>query len=477
MASIKVGDKIKNMVCILDKTPSGRVRLQCNICGCIGDYDRYSVVTSKQPCRVCRHFGKYTFDHIEDGKNIEGYTENNNKVIRWAFQKENEDIMKLPLNTVVFKCKDCGNIFGASLTELRGWGEVKCPTCKNKPNIVNKTKIMAGSDRKIRAKIDADKKLESKNDIEKTKNLSDDTASYFGKNLMIEDKKDELVGKVFGTLEIISVILLKKGSSISSTNRVKCRCKICGMEEEYDKFKVTHTQTTCKMCKKMETKLYKGKNEKIRDMVGTVVNGLKITAQKQNENGTWIGEYTCLNCKTKGKAALVKLSTKDVYCKKCMEGSGVKPMQIYCDECGNKINVPYRILYGTKVAGRQSFAICPRCKHKVDFKIESALLDDQSTFRNVLNSYTKLGLGLSDIDTDSRLAKFGDVFINRKGERCYNCYCIEHRQELVLSESEIDEFNHKQCNCEDVNFYKLLNIPTKVKRTEKSVDDILESKE
>lgn len=491
MATIKKGDVIKNMLCIDEKTPSGRVRLQCEICKYTGDYDRYNVLSAKQPCRMCRHFGKYTFDHVENMKKVKGYVENNNKVIGWTYRKENEDAMKFPLNTVVFKCNDCGNTFSIGLSALRSWGEVKCPYCNNKSKIVeNIAKI-----KPVNKSIDSKKVI--KNDIKDKNNEKDEaikikqntqknilesqlgsSGGYGIKDVKLEDKKDELVGKTFGTLTVLSAIVMKSGSGeILKTDKLRCKCTICGMEEEYNRYKVKNQQVTCKICKKMETKLYKGKNEQIRNMVGTVVNGLKITAQKENENGTWVGEYTCLYCKTKDKAALVKLSSKEVFCKTCMGGTGAKPVPIYCPECGNKINVNYRMLYGSRLnPEKASSTICPRCKHRIDHKVERALLDDQSTFRNVLNSYTKLGLGLNDIDTDSRLAKFGDVFVNRKGEKCYNCYCIEHRQELVLSESEIEEFDHKQCNCDDVNFYKLLNMPTKIKRKEKSIDDIMEEK-
>lgn len=475
MASIKVGDQVKNMVCINDNTPSGRIRMKCNICGYIGDYDKYNIASTKQPCRVCRHFGKYTFDHMEGTQRVVGYIENNNKVISWANKKENEDAMKLPLNTVVFKCGDCGKTFGLSLQELRSWGEVNCPFCHNKKKVISdRTKIEQKQPVKIAPNASKTKIEAPVGKIDKSKNLGDrlgKSAQYNISGVNIEDTKDELVGNTFGTLKVISAIVVKRDGNTEKTERVKCKCSICGMEEEYNRYKVKNLQATCKICKKMETKLYKGKNEQIRNMVGTITNGLKITGQKQNENGTWIGEYTCLNCKTKDKAALVKLSNKEVLCKKCMAGTGVKPIIMYCPNCGNKISVPYRMLYTSEYG-----TVCPQCKKKLDYKIERALLDDQGTFRNVLNNYTKLGLGLSDISTDSRLAKFGDVFINRKGERCYNCYCIEHRQELVLSESEIEEFDHKQCNCDNVEFYKLLNIPTKFKRKEKSIEDIFDEK-
>lgn len=472
MAKLKVGERVDTLICVEEniKSDSRKVGMKCNLCGYYGEYDGYSVQKSSKPCRLCSHFGKYTIEHIENGKKVPAYIENNNMVIGWVYTKEGEDAYKYPKNTVRFKCLTCGNVFDITLKDLRSWGEVKCSRCKNlkrNNNIKNKSvepvKIKSSQevfnkDTNTKSKVDMPKK-----DVYNNSYLTN-------KNLKIEDKKDELVGKKYGTLEVISVYYtIDKNNIRKPSNRIKCRCTICGMEDEYDKYKVKK-DSTCKICKQMDTKLYKGKNEQVRDMVGTVVNRLKILKQTQNENGAWIGEYQCLSCKTKNKAALVKLSNKEVYCSKCME-LGAKPVSMECPECGHRMNILYKTLYTSSIKQR-----CPRCKSLIDLTVERSLIDDSNTFRNVLGKYSKMGLGLTDIQTDTRLAKFGSVFINRKGERCYNCYCIEHRQELVLSESEIEEFNHKQCNCDNVEFYKLLNIPTKIKKKERSVDDILGSK-
>lgn len=479
MANIKIGEQIKTLVCIDNQVRSSdrKAKMQCNVCGYTGEYDIYSVKKSHRPCRLCSHFGKYTFEHIEGGVKVNAYKENNNAVIGWVFTEKGDDFYKYPKNTVRFKCLTCGNVFDIPLKELRSWGEIKCPRCINiSNNVKSKSTVTKPNTKKIPVKENAIPKMTpiSKN-VEKNNmraSLTNTNQVYMdNKNLKLEVKKDdEFIGKKFGTLEVVSVYYKLADGIKTRTNKVRCKCSVCGMEDEYDRYKLNANNYGCKICKQMDTKLYKGKNEQVRDMTGTVINGLKIIKQVQDKNGVWLGEYQCVHCKNKGKAVLVLLNNKEVFCDKCME-LGSKAVGVECPNCGLKFTVPYKTLYKSPITKK-----CVRCKGDVNLQVERTLMDDASTFRNVLGKYSKMGLGLSDIKTDSRLAKFGSVFINRNGDRCYNCYCIEHRQELVLSESEIEEFNHKQCTCEDVEFYKLLNIPVKIKKKEKSIDDIMESK-
>ena len=56
------------------------------------------------------------------------------------------------------------------------------------------------------------------------------------------------------------------------------------------------------------------------------------------------------------------------------------------------------------------------------------------------------------------IIRFRKAYTGRNGENYYFCKCINHETEMILSSSEIEEFNHKECNGEFKQSNSFFNI-------------------
>lgn len=251
----------------------------------------------------------------------------------------------------------------------------------------------------------------------------------------IEPIKDSLIGTVSNSLKVLSGVK-------DDNDRVLCECLLCGSKGLYQRKRVANGTAKCTTHEK-SMKLF-NENGGIKNLSGNVVNGLKITKQYLSDDGIPFVTLKCLICGNTYERSIISLANVDTVCTSCMNNSTF--VDLKCPECGRLIQKErLRDFYLT-----QRVLSCKYCGEKYNYAVERKLQDRDRSYRNIINRYLDKGLGLQEFDLESGLAIFGIAYAGRnmvdgEPESYHNCYCMTHKQELILPESKLKNYNHKYC--------------------------------
>lgn len=444
------------------KGPDGRIDRRkfmgrCKVCGHTQVFDKYGIADTITPCENCR-----AVRNLERGREIEGW-----KVVAVK-----------PIDGTYFialKCLKCGNVITVNAIQAKEVDfKIPCSGCR-KLEAAKKAeqKRLAEQKKFTKTEIREAAATDDRDSLYKMGKIMDVVVSY------ISDDKLTVVRKNIAAFSPnrplgIDVNGLKATHLIQGEkNRIICSCGKCKSNVILTRNAVTVTKNAvCPICEFMSKRASKIESVNTDKVIGQYFYGLKIMSIDDNLNAT-------VRCKYHNKKKLefqvplaaIKLHTAQAVCPHCVkERTAVK---VTCPVCGNLVSSPLAVTFGNEPSKVYRCTSCSCQFTQGDFINNS---DKNLEYYDKISKYTNKGMAYRGINRDTGVAQFCIAFIGRDGIPRYNCYCAEHRQELVLTQEEYENYgNHKYCNKESSKYIKM--VPThrskKVDAREKSLLDDL----
>lgn len=430
---------------------------RCKVCGHVQKFDKYGIGDTLTPCENCR-----AVRNLERGQEREGWRILTVKLIKGTY-------------FVVLRCLKCGNMITVNAMQAKDADfKIPCSGCR---------KIEEA--RRLKQEKLAEQRRFTKTDIREAA-ANDDRESLFkmGKivDVVVSDISDDKLTVVkkniaaFAPNKDISVVVngLKVTHLIrGEKNRLVCNCEKCKSNVILTRNAVMVTKNaTCPICEFMSKRASKIENANVEKVIGQYFYGLKILAIDDNLNAT-------VRCKYHNKKKLefqvplaaIKLHTAQAVCPHCVkERTSVK---ITCPVCGTLVGAPLAVTFGNDPSKMYRCSRCGCQFTQGDFINNS---DKNLEYYDKISKYTNKGMAYRGINRDTGVAQFCVAFVGRDGIPRYNCYCAEHRQELVLTQEEYENYgNHKYCDKEASKFIKMVPTHRAVKNDarEKSLLDDL----
>lgn len=439
----------------VDSRNPKRIKCRCRTCGHEAWYDnKHDLGKMVIPCNMCKIFDE--LDKTPKGDYVPVKCE--------PFIDEHGKLTA----KVICKCKKCGYVVRVTLDNYKeGKDKVKCKECGT-----NKSGV-----KKIQPKKVASAKKESTNTrVNSTRiQMRND---YRDENNFI-DTSDSRVGATAGMLKILGRLDIGIYSDSKKDAKYLCVCNSCHKTADYSSRHLAKSDARCKLClSASEMEFNDTPEDEIGVYKGLIFNGLKIKKWYRDSDDKYKCIVKCCTCKEETEQDLYLVKSGDVLCKNCMDiGNAYKNAKnpkivLLCQnpECNGEIVLDYRQFYSN------SHARCPECKKELNLIGERGLRDSDMVLRDNLNPYLNKGLKLSKIHGLKQLAVFGEAFKNRDDEMCYNCLCLNHNQEMVLTEKEIDKFNHQYCTGSKAKFMSMFKyaadeVTPNSKKAEKEIVD------
>lgn len=381
--------EIYNGIQIVEEIGNGVVLGMCEH-GHIAQYNKYTLTNgSIKHCKICKELEKEYKRNIENKHNI-----SYNKVTVGT-QHGNIVVVKvLKSGGLIVKCQLCKKLYEMSLHQFCLAG-VQCEMCS----------------------------------------MSNRTSENYH------------LGEVVNGLKIIER---------TDKDRFLCKCIRCGNIETKDYTRLMTNRTAkCSMCKKDGTQ----QNERYNsDLKGMVIGGHKILSEKTRitsleeryeANGLRIDE-------DKGK-----LPKEDSLV--------VKIVKVKCMDCGNEYNilkgaVISKAIVCTVCKGRKLVYECPQCGTKIRFARKSRLenarcgcgyyinvaqmlreLDIRDTVEQLRHQFNINSSKYIIHNNELIIFNVMPYYVGRNLKRYYEAICLRHNKKIILSQDEIETYNHDQC--------------------------------
>lgn len=224
---------------------------------------------------------------------------------------------------------------------------------------------------------------------------------------------------------------------------VQCSCSLCGSSISIPS-SLKNKKVECEGCKKQyyDTN-YRGIYK--RDITNSVKNSLQVV----KDHGQQV-TVSCHYCKRQYTISKYDFLSGSAYCK-----CNVPVYEDYCIKCDAFISVNMEQLMKL----RQEELICPRCHEKSGIQLSQIKAEVVGTDSKI-EVAKNFEMAIKDIKNSTLksndLVKSKNIlYTDQNGNNYYNCRCIKHNQNMILTDQEIDMFNHEQCG--DVR-QTLLNI-------------------
>jgi hypothetical protein len=318
--------------------------------------------------------------------------------------------------------------------------ELRCPYCsKEMKTIADEVKAFRNAKAsKEQRKLDKqDTKLASKASDTKTgSQLIQKIKSPFD-NVKSGSKVDKLITKV---KELNTNLNIQDIEPIGSAYRVICCCEKCGTEVVIPSNKV-NGPVACPGCDELKTDInYVGSYNK--EYVGTTKNLLELVER----NGDTC-KVRCINCGREHE----NIRFYDWYKNKviCNCNKNKITDEIICNNCGEYINVNLKDMIMSKDAMEE--IVCKHCGKPSGISIQEVIDDYITTPSMSATTSKKLGVARNKIKqtttvVDDELVKSKEpLYIGTDGNMYYKCICMKHNTSMILSDSEIEMFNHAAC--------------------------------
>jgi len=321
---------------------------------------------------------------------------------------------------VVLKCRDCGgytftgfstNIFSSSVICSN------CSTDTNKDTLGNPVKMQPVS------VVDSRKKIKNSRSI--LQGIGSKLDEIKSKP---EYKKDFDSVKSFRS-DCVVVDAQYNDKSSDSEIDLTLVCSRCGSILTYNR-NMADIEKNCK-CTSGDKTPFVGKMH--QNWVGSIHNFLIITYQEG-----YMCDVKCHVCGAEHK----DLSLYDVLQGKCCCSCSYSVIDTECDDCGNFSAFKLKdVIRGAKLK-------CSECKKVLDRGL--VLLDISASDKRL--SFKRLNSGTASLvpANDSNLLREqqeSPLYIGRDGEKHYRAMCFEHNKSIILTEQEIQNYNHEYCDC------------------------------
>lgn len=280
------------------------------------------------------------------------------------------------------------------------------------------------------------------------------------------------------------------------------QCQECGLTRNVSVASFAESRRSeleCPRCK--ITKETKGKTiSYLTDTYcGKVYNGLRIT-KIYRVKGKLVCDTECMNSPIDKRHGMNEVSFGDltsnqIYCTKCGNKTLSESRRLLnCVECSRLKNrllqrsgISYGVLgYNRSGSGltcsdiyTSNGAICDKCEYAKDCPDKDNIFNRFSYIRNMADMKDTFTAARQDVqaqypnvcgtssknievDTTRGIITFRDAYRGRDGQLYKFCKCALHGTEMLLSESEIQDFSHEEhCLGEKSEFQRFYNIDPK----------------
>ena len=443
----------------IDANNSKRIRCKCKKCGHEAWYDnKHDLVKVNIPCEMCRLLS--TLDKTPKGDYV--------PIRCIPFTNEFGQVTA----KVVCSCKRCGYKVATTYEYyMQKKDQILCSKCNTRKENQKIVPKKAAAARKV---IEADKTRKIGENPDFTSMYNDKRG--FNHKVWINNST---VGKTSHNLKALGVVSSEdlKDSKLKSSIRVFCICESCHRSADYDKSNFDSGKVSCQFCNTADARKFNDKLDSDTERFkGRVYNGLEIKKIYRDSEDKFKCKIKCCTCKEETEQDLYLVTERLVTCSNCMDimkaGKNSKnaKVSIKCSKCDEIVDLTYRDMYSKDIK------TCPYCDNKIEIVHERGLRDSDIQYRNTLKPYLSKGYGLKNVDLMKQLAIFGEAFRNRDGEMRYNCLCLSHNKELILTKEEIEAYEdaHKYCIGDKAKFmsmFKHVNVETTAdkKRAEKEI--------
>ena len=392
---------------------------------------------------------------------------NSNFDIKDAVALNNEGRLMLVPGYVDMTCRKCGTVYKKiKRTEA---AKFTCKNCKKEEAKAETDKVYGLIEKKNRMELNKYGNIEAVYCVDilagKIRNIP---ALGFIPNKNKVKMTPNMIGYKLGTLTVTHYFVgATQVDDIQSKNRFICKCSTCGSNLIKSFSALYEKKTaTCEICSLQNKESNTMTTEELESKIGKVYNNSTIIGV--NEDGF------ILKCGIHNKKADyftvspldLKLNTNNSWCPKCM--AEYKLIKVSCPNCGEELGQMTAARY---FAGSNNPVRCKTCGSSVNINEVKYFNDKNREYYNVLSKYEKKELGFKEIDRDSEVAKYCMAYIGTDGNPRYNCYCMKHNQELVLTDAEYEAYSkgrHKYCDIEESKFISM--IPTKTPKVKKTLE-------
>ena len=453
-------------------------------------------------CPICRLLkGRKIYDDIVVGK--DRFKVVPKSIIKLPYEHLiSDDYLSIDVGVIHLNCGASFKIKARDINEI-----MKCPKCEVKAPVVESKKAEANP------KITEDKPdvtigniVETPEVIEPKTPVENEAIESTTKSAKSKVSKiiSEMTGKVYNRQMMI------KG--IDSKGQCVCQCIHCGLENHVPVSQLTNKQRrakvfSCSVCKDNFKNDFSYIDKLVNKYKGRVFNGLMITdVYADEEDGLTKCNCVCIRSRdqndlnkfehTFNELSLGDVINNRVVCSICDKGvSGDKAIAKMLNAtatCKRFLDKTRLYKYGeynyNKIGDSKKLSLekiyltdgklCDFCDRQkscngvpsgvVDFdiirsisdynnNISASASDVHAKFPNIYSSTDKDAKEVSVI-RDKNLQVFRDAYIGRDGRLYKFCKCITHRTEMILSESEIANFEHTQCTTECSSNLRFFNI-------------------
>lgn len=214
-------------------------------------------------------------------------------------------------------------------------------------------------------------------------------------------------------------------------NRVNVKCERCGAFSEQLKSRVANETARCPYCESRTDTRYND------DLTGTVLSG-KLVLSEKNEGDSKVCKVRCIDCGNEFFERKGRLISGQSICKMCHKTY----VKAKCWVCNHDIDIIR--CYDDMIV------TCDNCGTKSDVKLLKEIKDIRAYVNQAWLKYKNEELPDDAIVMSKTSAvKIGNKpkYIGYDGNPYYDAVCITHFKKLILNKSEIDTYNHEQCDC------------------------------
>lgn len=484
-----------NTLEVKSELPGGKVICVCKVCGTEDVYDKAYITSRGQECRTCKAYKSHkdtvgrTYAlarqiemllkkqvKIKEGKLVPrkgdeyistlppgfeklpiGKVYGDYKIIGYIGRYGTNGYKQKP-KEVVYQCIKCGNYRVLDIKSASTMTSLICGSCNRiKREAADRVRTTIAeikltkrkaAERQLQREEQKKEKLEQREieranrQIEKEQKKQAEAIEKEQekreKLALKEEKKRENFKETLKSRYPNSYIHLKPLKSSEEIEAVMI-CKKCGTVTPYSKH-LRGKGENCPGCEKMKLNpFYKGLC--MKDYSNTVFNGLRIIKQYVNERG-FMCDAVCRYCgKEFNNVAVYDVIMRELYC-----DCKYSVIDIYCPSCGKPIAVTKDDIAKMKTEG----IICKcGCNIKKSEILNEVVIEDTSqTMRDKAKAAGEAfkAVGNVEICSDTQLIREREpLYAGTDGKMYYRCTCMKHNTTLILSEEEIENYEHEQC--------------------------------
>lgn len=337
--------------------------------------------------------------------------------------------------SVVFKCINCGNILIKEMKGVLHTSGMACLICRD---------THSESIARVReAKREANDKIK---DQAKRKEESAQKAAVVEEQRQAlkmhkQEEMDKMRGEKAYNQQLDKIKAANPGYFVidrlnGDKLEVKLICAKCGTIAKISEYHNRHSVGKCQGCETLQDNpYYKGVYG--RDYVDKIFNRLVVVNQYPSEKG-YLCDVQCVGCSKPYKGVyLYDVINRQIHCD-CDKAD----VSYDCPKCGAPTYTPIRKI--------QDGCVCSRCGYEISAK----LLKDEAVYEEVKWSFarraraleSKLNYKITEPLSEQQIVKETiALYAGTDGREYFRCACIQHNLQLILSDVEIDNFDHSQC--------------------------------